>query len=380
MPDWKSLLYKVANRSETSFDRFKLQFRQRMGWTTDIQICPYITYGHHSQILLRGRVLHDRGLKTEDRDTVWENLVNMYKRFSSNEIAGASLKISFNGTVSDIISDEDGYFETTLSLQPALPAEELWHHPLIELTKSPVPFTLPVQARARVMTPPSTAKFGIISDIDDTVLPTHAQSLLKSAYMTFLNNAHTRLPFQGVAAFYKALQTGVSGAEYNPIFYVSSSPWNLYDLLFDFMTVNGIPHGPLLLKDYGFTHKKLFSESHEAHKVKSIQNILDAYPTLSFILIGDSGQHDPEIYDKVIKLYPGRILASYIRDVSVEERDLEVKKISGELSSHKVEMVLAENSYTAAKHAAEKGFIKPDMLSIIKEEKELDKAGEDLSK
>jgi phosphatidate phosphatase APP1 len=190
--------------------------------------------------------------------------------------------------------------------------------------------------------------------------------------MTFLKNAHSRLPFEGVAAFYQALQSGRSGAEQNPVFYVSSSPWNLYDMLVDFLEINKIPKGPLFLKDYGFSHGKLFSESHALHKPKQIRNILNAYPHLKFILIGDSGQHDPEIYAEIIKEFPGRILVSYIRDVSLGERDIQVRTIADSLSDHRVEMILAENSYTAAEHAAKNGFISPEQLPLIKLEKQLD--------
>jgi phosphatidate phosphatase APP1 len=319
-------------------------------------------------------VLLNKNIEISDRDTLWKNLHNTYKRISSVEVAGAKLKVKFSDTELEFFSDEDGYFELPVKLKNPLPQEELWHHPLIELMESPFPFVQPLHARAEVMTPPSTAKFGIISDIDDTVLTTHAQSLLKSAYMTFMKNAYSRLPFQGVSEFYHALQKGISGAEENPIFYVSSSPWNLYDLLVDFLEINKIPKGPLFLKDYGFTHNKLFTESHGVHKPKQIRNILNAYPHLNFILIGDSGQHDPEIYAEVIKEFPGRILASYIRDVSVDERDIEVKNISDGILHHKVEMILAENSYSAAEHAASKGFINPEMLPLIMADKKADEA------
>ena len=70
------------------------------------------------------------------------------------------------------------------------------------------------------------------------------------AKLTLLHNAHTRLPFEGVAGFYQALQRGRDGEAYNPVFYVSNSPWNLYDLLEDFLDVHGIPRGPLLLRDW----------------------------------------------------------------------------------------------------------------------------------
>ncbi|MDF2452815.1 MAG: hypothetical protein K0S26_2319 [Bacteroidota bacterium] len=376
MEDWKRIFYRLGNSSETYFDSLRLRLRQRLGLHMNVQISTYMTYANSKELYIRGRVLINKNIEISDRDTVWKNLHNTYKRLSSVEIAGAKLKVKFSDTEHEFFSDEDGYFELPISLKNPLPSEELWHHPLIELLESPFPFDPPVHVRAEVMTPPSTAKFGVISDIDDTVLTTHAQSLLKSMYMTFTNNAYSRLPFEGVSAFYHALQKGFSGAEENPIFYVSSSPWNLYDLLVDFLELNKIPKGPLFLKDYGFTHNKLFTESHGIHKPKQIRNILNAYPHLNFILIGDSGQHDPEIYAEIIKEFPGRILASYIRDVSVDERDIEVKKISEGILQHKVDMILAENSLSAAEHAASKGFIHPDTLLLIKAEKNVAEANQ----
>jgi phosphatidate phosphatase APP1 len=372
MPDWRKLFYRIGNSSETYFDRLRLQLRQRMGLHMNIQVLPYMTYATSAEIYIRGRVLLNRNIETSDNDRLWKNLQNTYKRLSSLEVANARLRVKFHDTEKEFFSDDDGYFELPVTLGRSLPGEELWHHPVIELLEAPFEFQGPVQVRAEVMTPPSTARFGIISDIDDTVLTTHAQSLLKSAYMTFMNSAYTRLPFEGVAAFYQALQKGFSGAEENPIFYVSSSPWNLYDLLVDFLEINKVPKGPLFLKDYGFTHNKLFTEPHNVHKQKQIRNILNAYPDLKFILIGDSGQHDPEIYSEVIKEFPDRILACYIRDVSLDERDLEVQKISEGIAHHKVEMVLAENSYSAAEHAASKGFIQEGMLAMIKAQKKAD--------
>lgn len=365
MEDWKKLFYRLGNSSESYFDSLKLKLRQRLGFHMDIKINPYRTYANSEELYIRGRVLLNKPIETSDRDTFWKNLQNTYKRLSSVEIAGAKMSVKFSNTEHVFLSDEDGYFELPVPLKNPLPPEELWHHPLIELVEAPVPFDYPVHARAEVMTPPSTAKFAVISDIDDTVLTTHAHSLLKSAYMTFMNNAYSRLPFEGVSAFYQALQKGFSGAEENPIFYVSSSPWNLYDLLVDFFELNNIPKGPLFLKDYGFTHNKFFTESHAVHKPKQIRNILRAYPHLKFILIGDSGQHDPEIYAEVINEFPDRILAAYIRDVSKKERDVEIKNIAKGIEQYNVEMVLARNSFSAAEHAVSKGFINPGMLSLI---------------
>lgn len=363
----KDLLYKLGNTGERKFDLYKLKLRQKLGIAKPIQICPFMTYGNQNSIYIKGRVLENRNISTpEKEDSLLENILNTYKRFDSNEVAGAKILVKSNGTSKEFISDEDGFFEGIMDLSNPLPAEELWHNPVMELTEAPFQINDLILSRAKVMTPPETSTYGIISDIDDTILQTDATSILKSAWLTFFQNAYSRIPMKGVSAFYKAMQKGLDGINYNPVFYVSSSPWNLYDFLTAFIKINDIPEGPVLLKDYGFSGNKLWSEGHLIHKSKMIRNILNAYPKMKFILAGDSGQKDPEIYTEIVKEFPGRILAVYIRDASLNPRDEEVKKIKESLIEHKVDMVFAENSYVMALHAAEKGYISNMQLDEIK--------------
>ena len=374
MADFRDFIYRISNSVEHKFDTLKLDFRKRMGWETNVHICPYNSFGTREVLYVKGRVLHDRGIQTTDRDEFWDNLVNMYKRFNSHEIKGAQLRVSFQGIEKEIFTDEDGYFGDTLKLNPGVVIPDLWCYPKLELISSPIPFDHPVKADAGVMVPGAKSRFGIISDIDDTILKTNAVNIARMVYHTFTNNAQTRLAFPGVASFYRALQDGGTGDEKNPIFYVSSSPWNLYDLLIDFMKINGIPSGPVFLKDYGFTHNKIFTESHSEHKPKKIRKVINAYPQMQFILIGDSGQEDPEIYSEIINEFPDRILAVYIRDVTSSSRDSEIKIT---YKDQKIPFVYAENSYNAALHAAENGFIRAEFLSEILKGKEKDESLEE---
>ncbi len=369
MSELRDFIYKISSEAEHRFDDLKLQFREKMGWTTVVHICPYITFGNSEFLFVKGRVLHDRGIQISNRDEFWDNLVNMYKRFNSHEIKGATLKATFQEITTEFVTDEDGYFGVSLPVKYASTIKGLWAYPEIELLSSPVPFNAPVKTVARVLVPGKNTRFGVISDIDDTILKTNALSLTKMIYHTFAHNAHTRMAYPGVGAFYRALQAGITGNDNNPIFYVSSSPWNLYDFIVEFMEINGIPVGPIFLKDYGFSHNKLFTEGHNHHKPKKIKKILDAYPELNFILIGDSGQEDPEIYSEIIKNYPGRILAVYIRDVTDDKRDHSVKAV---FENHATEFVYSENSYPAAQHAASKGFIEARFLPEILKVKEKD--------
>jgi phosphatidate phosphatase APP1 len=189
---------------------------------------------------------------------------------------------------------------------------------------------------------------------------------------TFLRNAHTRFPFEGVAGLYRALQRGPTGSDHNPIFYVSSSPWNLYDLLAEFLDIQGIPQGPLFLRDFGIERRKFIAIPSAVHKGRQIERILAAYPHMRFILIGDSGQEDPEIYRDVVKRHGDRVLAIYIRDVSSMMRDARVNAIAEEVRKLGVDMVLVRDSEGAAEHALQRGFIEPHAIVDVRAEKAKD--------
>jgi phosphatidate phosphatase APP1 len=147
----------------------------------------------------------------------------------------------------------------------------------------------------------------------------------------------------------------------------------MYDLLKDFLDLNKIPEGPLLLRDFGVHKESVTGGSHMSHKFKEIEQILNAYPHLNFVLVGDSGQEDPVIYKEVVAKFPNRILAIYIRDVQLAEREKIAVDISKSLTEHKVEMVIVDNTVEAAEHAAKTGLIYTEAIPAIEEEKEEDK-------
>ena len=191
-----------------------------------------------------------------------------------------------------------------------------------------------------------------------------ATNVLKMAWIVVRNNAHTRLPFEGVGAFYEALRRGKEGDAFNPIFYVSSSPWNIYDMLVDFLNVHGVPHGPLFLKDWSLG----VLGKHRDYKLGVIRHLLDTYEDLPFVLIGDSGEEDPEIYLQTIREHPGRIRAVYIRDVTSAERDAEVRAIADEARKLGTEMVAVPDTAAAAEHAASVDLIAPDAIDEVRTE------------
>jgi phosphatidate phosphatase APP1 len=338
----KRHLHRAARLVESQIDR---RLRARPG---KLAISAYRGFGRPDEMLLRGRILLERPVtRAREAESLWRNLLNTYHRFQSDEVAGAKVRASYRDAVVETVSDDEGHFQ--VRLQPReLASHTLWHEAAIEL-----PDSNGISAIAEVMIPSEAASFGVISDIDDTIVQTNATSLLRMV-RSIVNNAAARLPFEGVADLYQALH-----AERNPIFYVSSSPWNLYELLHDYMDLNRIPHGPMFLQDWGIDEKMLILASHTEHKLAQIQAVVDYYPTLKFVLIGDSGQHDPEIYLEVIRAHPGRVLAVFIRDVTPDLRDKGVTQIANEVNALGVEMIYVKDSHEALTHARRLGLLGP---------------------
>ena len=338
------------------------------------QIVAYRGYGNPHKIFLKGRVLENKnvGLSTAE-DSAWKNLRNVWKRFESDEIPGARVLASLNGVTKEATTDKEGYFTISLQTSEPLSDENLWHPVNLELLSPADPALRTVNETGLVMVPAKKARFGVISDMDDTVLQSEATNILRMIKTVALGNARTRMPFKGVAAFYQALQEE-DGKPTNPLFYVSSSPWNLYDLLMEFFQLQNIPVGPLMLRDWGASRSGL-PHKHREHKVESIRHILDLLP-LPFLLIGDSGQKDPEIYHEILSMYPKRILAIYIRNVSRNlKRPAAIRELAKKVIEAGSTLILTDDTLAAARHAVEQGWIKPDKFpEIVAEKIEQEKA------
>jgi len=369
MAAWQKLFNDTTSVIEGKFDNLFFKLRKHLKLNDPLHIVTYRSYGTVSRLYIKGRVLEDKGINAaSDRDTIFDNLVNMYNRFQSDEIPGAILKVKFQDQEHTIITDDEGYFMLNLAPTTPINRTDMWHEIDIELADAPVEFSAGLKSVAQVLVPPVDAEYGIISDIDDTIVHTSATDILAMSRKVFLHNAKTRMPFPGVSEFYKSLQLGRNGKRNNPFFYVSSSPWNMYDLLKDFLDLNQIPEGPLLLRDFGLQDNKLISTGHMGHKFKEIENILLTYPLLNFVLIGDSGQEDPVIYREIVKEFPGRILAIYIRDVQLADREKIAIDISSELKEH-VKLLIVDNTVEAAEHAAKAGLIFTQAIPDIEKDK-----------
>lgn len=368
----------AARKIAASAGRFAMQAIKRVGRSLGqgraMMIVPYAGFGNPERLLVRGRVLETESFRTQTpEDSPWTNLVELYKRLESDEVEGAKVVARFQGTEHRAVSDSGGYFTFEIALPTPLEGSG-WINVELELEAPATRGGATVTASAEVLVPPSTARFGIISDIDDTVLWSNVTNKLNMLRMLARSNAHTRKPFKGVAALYRAFHAGASGKERNPVFYVSSSPWHLYGSLTEFFKLQGIPHGPLLLKELGV--RQVFGEGrHHTHKLDKIETILRFYPNIQFILIGDSGEQDPEIYSEVVRRHPTAVRAIYIRNVNPDPSRIDaIDKLVEEVSATGTQLVLTTDSVAAATHAAAEGLIDVTYIAAVRSDKKEDEA------
>ncbi len=328
----------------------------------DIRITAYRSYGTRDHLYQLGRALDDDDLVMEEDQSFRRTLINTYKQFDTDEVRGAEVALKLpNKAVLTAKTNKEGYFlfdKTTSANLQAYADDEGWVPLQLafvnEIRNSKIASNN--RFKAELLIPPATAKFGVISDIDDTILKTGVTSFLKwrVIHNSLFKNAHNRISLEGAPQFYRQLHDGKTGNEQNPMFYLSNSPWNLYMYLKTFLEINDFPKGPVLLRDFRTPFDRSLKPE-KPHKQKEILNILKTYPHLNFILIGDSGEHDPRIYTDIAAQFPDRILATYLRSVKHRKKMERVHSIVDEFTT--VPVVSVEKSKEAEEHAREQGFI-----------------------
>ena len=361
MSIWQSRLAGILNSADEGLDKIKAVVGEALGQEQAYAILPYTGYGSGRRARVYGRVLANPGdLSPAAHDSVWDNLADMYRRIESDELPFPQLDITLGEERTAVLGDAEGFFYAELELAPPglSGGEQEVHFALAQPREGG---SGPVEALGRVVVPGVDARFGVISDLDDTVLQSYATEPLRMLRTMLTSNALTRQPFAGAAVFYQGLHAGT-----NPVFYLSSSPWNLYDLLSDFMELQEIPVGPLLLRDWGITSEEYLPTQHAAYKLGRMKELLDFYEPLKFVLIGDNGQQDPQIYRQVVADFPGRITAVLIRSVDPDlDRLQEVAAIGAEIMTLGTAFATGATTMSMAVEAARLGLIDEDVVSAV---------------
>lgn len=365
MSFWQSLI-KVANKTENVVDKVSRRVRRRLYRDTDVTIEAYIGYGNPHHVRLRGRILENHSVRAaRDEDNALHNLWYVLQRFNSDELPGVDVTITFQTQQKIVTTDDEGFFYVQFDLEQALTG--IHHTAKLYYADS----RREAHATGQIIVA-QDAQFVVVSDMDDTVIRSNVPNRIKLVANTLFNNARTRLPFAGVAQFYRSLQNGTQDS-FNPIYYVSNSPYNLHDLLQEFFKVRDIPAGPIFLRDFGLTQR--YAGASENHKARQIARLLELHPDLPFILIGDSGEHDPDIYAEIVRRYPGRVAAIYIRDVRPGKdwkMNAHTQEVAAEIRKQGVDMLLIQDTLAAAQHAHEKGFVRQSCIKEVEKAVQLD--------
>ncbi len=339
-------------------------------------ILPYRGYGSRREIFLMGRVLRQGTGSLRRLGPLGRDLADLGRRLLRRGVAGASLDARFGAAQQRVFTDQDGYFRIRLQPAQAPPPDRLWHRMELELVTP----AAGAGAEGEFFVPPEGARFVVISDIDDTVIFTGVAGKVKMLWRLFVQGARSRVAFPGVAAFYRALHRDSGGLRRNPLLYVSRGPWGIYEVLDEFFHRHAIPVGPILfLREWGLTLRHPFPRRARGHKLALIRQMLALYAELPFVLIGDSGQRDPEIYAQVVRENPGRVLAIYIRNVSREpQRQAAIEDLAQEVAAAGSSLLLAADSFAMAEHAANHGLIPPETLAGVLAERKAQQGRADL--
>lgn len=320
-------------------------------------IVPFIGHGSIRRVRVGGRVVLGRPAAAAPpvgtppaRPTPATRravLRSSVARFLTVEVPGAVVTISWPGGSKQVRADRDGYVDAVLDVD----LEPGWHEFELSLRNGPA-----VAAQVLVVHP--DARIGLVSDVDDTILETGLSRGVEFVRVTLLTPVADRAPLPGAAALYRALAAPPNGPA-RPVFYVSTSPWNLHEVLLEFIALRRFPLGPLLLTDWGPSRSGIFRIGAQEHKIGLVERMLAEHPQLGLVLVGDSGQLDPEIYAAITRRHPDRIHAVYIRRTrpALPGRLAAVDALAAAVTAEGVPMLAVDDSSQIAAHAAAIGLL-----------------------
>ena len=327
-------VHRAARIEDAAHEVFERWLRKR-GWTA--AVVPYTGYGAPGWVRVMGRVMVSRPGQGRPRKP---GKVRGWRSFTTVSAKDAPFTVEVSGRRHEAVADRSGFIDTVVEadLEPG------WRTVLLSSGDAE-----PVEAPVRVVDP--TVTFGVVSDIDDTVMVTILPRPLLAAWNTFVLDEHARAAVPGMAVLYERLTAAHPGA---PTLYLSTGAWNVAPALTRFLSRHLYPPGPLLLTDWGPQRDRFF-RSGRAHKLAALNRLAEDFPWIRWLLIGDDGQHDPEIYRTFAEAHPDQVAAVAIRALSPTQAVL-----AGGLPSP------AGNETTASDRAGKRWLSAPDGAGLWK--------------
>lgn len=291
----------------------------QLGAFRGVHVVVYRGYVADDVAKVRVRVMETPELPGDSRIPYWEVAQSNVRRHATLSIVGVEVELRIGKYQASEVTDSHGF--ATFSL-PVPRLRVGWH--AAEAVVAGMGDDDAAAGTGWVLKPSLAAPFLVISDIDDTILLTGLTEGLAMVARTLLRDVEQRSAIPGMSALYRGLARGTSGragSRREPaFFYVSTGSWSFYSMLEQFVELRAFPPGPMFLTDWGPTERYLRRSGAE-HKRGAVRRLLLAYPGMRFVLIGDSGQRDPMIYEELVREFPGRVLAAIIRQVGDDEED-----------------------------------------------------------
>jgi phosphatidate phosphatase APP1 len=307
-------------------------------------VVPYTGYGSTTWIRVLGRVLITKQLPSETPQESFRG----WRSFTGVPVNGAAVRVEAGDTVHHVVADRGGVIDVRIAvdLSPG------WHRITLQHEGDDAG-SPPVTAPVFVLDP--EAPFGVVSDIDDTVMVTALPRPLLAAWNTFVINEHARTPTPGMAVLYDRIRREHPAA---PFLYLSTGAWNVAPTLQRFLSRNLYPPGPLLLTDWGPEPDRVF-RSGRAHKVEELERLANEFPDMKWVLFGDDGQHDEETYSGFATAHPQNVALICIRQLSDSEAVLAGGRSS---ESSREESTAADWSYASDGGGFSKALEEIDLL------------------
>ncbi|WP_231928201.1 App1 family protein [Devriesea agamarum] len=282
----------------------------RMGW--EVRIQPFHGYGSTRRIRVMAKLLYaspttDPDYHNQPVHDMRTMAVRGFRNFTSQIAPFAPVTITAGGRVFKVHADRSGIVDVMLevSLEPGTAQVDI----TTEIGDS-------VTTEVTVFDPEE--RLGVVSDIDDTVMVTMLPRPLIAFWNAFILHQTSRQVVPGMPMLYQKIAEAHPAT---PFVYLSTGAWNVYPVLRRFLYKNGYPAGPILLTDWGPTNTGFFRSGAE-HKKQTLRRLAERFPEMRWLLIGDDGQHDPQIYGDFARAYPRHVEGVAIRRLTAREQVL----------------------------------------------------------
>jgi len=283
--------------------------------------------GRPTTVSIAGRVL--RASPEKRQGSLSRNL----GRLVAKSAEGVPVDVFFAGQVRHVRTGREGEFAASFTAHRDLPFALGLQPVRVQATGT--------EARGQVDVVSDEAPFMVVSDFDDTVAITNVQSTRDTLHTAFLEDSDSHPVVDGMAAFFRCLR---DVADPPPGFaFVTGSPVEFGPRVESFLVHNGFPFAGLHLRQLG---RKTIS----GYKEPVLRSLLSRFPQ-PFVLVGDSGEKDPEVYARIREEFPGRVAAIFIHDVG---RAADPARFKG--------MVVFRTGTDAARQAAALGLLRASCL------------------